>query len=62
MGRAYHGCGEEYNFEKRTRGRHIILFILLRLLKLEEYQVGKGEVDGHSGEEDQNLKKKGGGI
>ena len=32
-GREYHGCGEEYNVEKRERGSNIIFPIILRLLE-----------------------------
>ena len=28
----YHGCGEEYNVEKKERGSNIIFPIILRLL------------------------------
>ena len=33
-GRKYHGCGEEYNVEKRDRGSNVIFLIILRLFKV----------------------------
>ena len=38
-GREYHGCGEEYNIEKRKRGSNIIFPIMLG-------RISSGEGDG----------------
>ena len=35
----YHGCGEEYNVEKRERGSNIIFSLMLRLLE----RISRGE-------------------
>ena len=41
-GREYHGCGEEYNMEKRERGSKIICPIILRLLgRISSEEEGK---------------------
>ena len=40
--RKYHGCGEEYNQEKRERGSNIIFPKILRLLeRISSGEVGK---------------------
>ena len=59
-GREYHGCGAEYNVVKREKGSNIIFPIILRLLgRISSGEEGMG--DGNFWEENQDLKKWGGG-
>ena len=51
-GRTYHGCGEEYNVEKRQRGSNVIFPVILRLLG----RISIGEEDGNFREENQGKK------
>ena len=44
-GREYHGCGEEYNVEKRKIGSNIIYPIIIRLLgRISSEEEGKGDL------------------
>ena len=40
-GMEYHGCGEDYNVEKREKGSNVIFPIILRLWRRISRQVGK---------------------
>ena len=58
-GREYHGCGEEYNVEKRERGSNIIFPIIMRQLgRISSGEKGKEmEISGMK----IKIKKNGGG-
>ena len=61
-GRQYHGCGEEYNVEKRERGSNIIFPMILRLLgRISRREAGKGPGWTFFGEKSRFKKKSGWG-
>ena len=55
-GREYHGCGEEYNVEKKRKGKQYHLsYNIWAFGKNIKWE--KREGDGNFGEENQDLKK-----
>ena len=46
--REYHGCGEEYNLDKKERGSIIIFPVILRMFeRISRREEGKGtEISG----------------
>ena len=56
-GMEYHGCGEDYNVEKREKGSNVPFPIILRLRR----RISRGEGCGSFGEEIRDLKKLGWG-
>ena len=55
-GREYHGCGEEYNVEKRERGSKIIVPMILKLLG----RISRGKVTEILGKKIKIIKNGGG--